>query len=41
MIVIGIGEAMPGFSRRDRPAFGLINLFRLPDIKEPAIGLFT
>ncbi len=38
MVAIGIPEAMPVVSGRDGPAFCFINLFRLPDIKEPAVG---
>ena len=38
MVTIGIPEAMPVFGGRNRPAFCFINLFRLPDIKEPAVG---
>ncbi|MNR48530.1 hypothetical protein D3C85_1677760 [compost metagenome] len=39
MIRIRIAESMPAFVRCNGPAFGFINLFRLPDIKEPAVGL--
>ena len=37
MVRIGIPKTVPALPRRDGPAFCLINLFRLPDIKEPAV----
>ncbi len=39
MILIGIAEAVPALAGGDRPAFGFIDLFRLPDIEEPVFGL--
>ena len=41
MLGIGIAKTMPTFTRRHRPAFCFINLLRLPDIEEPAVGLFA
>ena len=39
MVRIGIAEAVPALPRRNGPALGLVDLFRLPDIKEPAVCL--
>ena len=41
MIGIGVAETVPVLSWRHRPALSFINLFRLPDIKEPAVRLFS
>ncbi len=41
MVVIGILESVPRFSWGNRPALRFFNLFWLPDVKEPAVGLFT
>ena len=41
MVGIRIAETVPVFPWRYRPALGLIYLLGLPDIKEPAVGLFT
>ena len=38
MILIGIAETMPALARRHRPAFSFVNVIRLPDIEEPAVG---
>jgi len=38
MIRIGIAKAMPALPRCNRPAFGFVDIVRLPDIKEPAVG---
>ena len=41
MVIVGIGKSVPVFTGCHRPARGFINLFRLPDIKEPTVRLFT
>ncbi|MNT41734.1 hypothetical protein D3C72_1781070 [compost metagenome] len=38
MIRVSVSETMPALARRDRPAFRFIDLFRLPDIEEPAVS---
>ena len=42
MIAIGLRKSMPlFFAGLDRPALRFIDLFRLPDIEEPAVRLFA
>ncbi|MNV80970.1 hypothetical protein D3C71_1746050 [compost metagenome] len=39
MFIVDIFEAVPGVVRLQRPAFSLIDVFWLPDVKEPTFGL--
>ncbi|MNC78989.1 hypothetical protein D3C75_1313430 [compost metagenome] len=41
MIGICVRKAMPVIIWIQRPAFGFINMLRLPDIEEPAIGFLA
>ena len=38
MFVIDVFETVPRAVGAQRPAFRAINMFRLPDVEEPAVG---